>query len=388
MAKQDEAIQSQVKETIAEALAGVRKEFGRLDKINIVVAGISGVGKSTLLNAAFGDELAEAGIGKPVTDKIQLYEKANYPIRIYDTVGFELNVLTKWKSMNGIQQLVRRTKRTKTQTDDIHCLWYCVSASGARIQGPELKFMKYFRDKGIPVILVLTKAYSKKDADALAEAAKAKIPGIQTVAVVAQDTEFMQAYGVDELINKTASILPEALQNSFAAAQKPEVQLKRSAATKIVAVTMATNFGTGFVPILNAPIMLGAQSTMLKKITSIYEVNLSTHQLETVVASSLGLLGAVTLGKSAAASLLAVVPQLTLITGTVSGAVAAAITGALGYAYIELMEMVVAGKIDLSQMAPKEVTDVFVDLIKKHMPANFPGIDDDGQNAHTENTEA
>ncbi len=36
-------------------------------KTNILIAGKSGVGKSSLLNYIFGEEVAETGAGKPVT---------------------------------------------------------------------------------------------------------------------------------------------------------------------------------------------------------------------------------------------------------------------------------------------------------------------------------
>ena len=47
-------------------------EEANMPDANILVAGITGTGKSTLLNAVFGNEAAKTGTGKPVTDK--LYE--------------------------------------------------------------------------------------------------------------------------------------------------------------------------------------------------------------------------------------------------------------------------------------------------------------------------
>ena len=42
----------------------------KLPTANIMVVGGTGVGKSTLLNAIFGSELAATGKGKPVTKQI------------------------------------------------------------------------------------------------------------------------------------------------------------------------------------------------------------------------------------------------------------------------------------------------------------------------------
>ena len=62
-----------------------------LPTANIIVAGITGTGKSTLINAVFGSELAKTGSGRPVTDHIDEYEDADIPVHIWDTVGLELD---------------------------------------------------------------------------------------------------------------------------------------------------------------------------------------------------------------------------------------------------------------------------------------------------------
>ena len=46
------------------------EEKENLGHANIVMAGGTGVGKSTLINAVFRAELARTGLGKPVTNKI------------------------------------------------------------------------------------------------------------------------------------------------------------------------------------------------------------------------------------------------------------------------------------------------------------------------------
>ncbi len=62
-----------------------------LGHCNILVIGKSGVGKSTLVNAVFRDELARTGVGSPVTRHIRQYSKPGCPITIYDTPGMELD---------------------------------------------------------------------------------------------------------------------------------------------------------------------------------------------------------------------------------------------------------------------------------------------------------
>ena len=73
-----------------EAIDAISEKIKNLNTLNIIVAGKTGVGKSTLINAVFRDKLAETGMGKPVTDHMRKISKKGIPLAIYDTKGFEL----------------------------------------------------------------------------------------------------------------------------------------------------------------------------------------------------------------------------------------------------------------------------------------------------------
>jgi predicted GTPase len=80
---------NQYKEVFETAFEEIQEENEQLKSVNILLTGKSGVGKSTLINTVFGEELANTGVGKPITDKIKLIEVPGFPVRLYDTVGFE-----------------------------------------------------------------------------------------------------------------------------------------------------------------------------------------------------------------------------------------------------------------------------------------------------------
>ena len=52
---------------LQDAIADAISTATRAGRVNILVAGKTGVGKSTLINAVFRGELARTGAGKPVT---------------------------------------------------------------------------------------------------------------------------------------------------------------------------------------------------------------------------------------------------------------------------------------------------------------------------------
>ena len=49
------------------------------NKLNVLLLGNSGVGKSTLINAVLAKELAASGAGRSVTSRIAVYETEEIP---------------------------------------------------------------------------------------------------------------------------------------------------------------------------------------------------------------------------------------------------------------------------------------------------------------------
>lgn len=73
-----------------EAINAIKNQIKGLTHLNIAVIGRSGVGKSTLINSVFRDNLAETGVGTPVTQDFKKIGKEDSPLSIWDTPGFEL----------------------------------------------------------------------------------------------------------------------------------------------------------------------------------------------------------------------------------------------------------------------------------------------------------
>ena len=85
-------------------------------KVNIVVAGKTGVGKSTLINTVFRGQLAKTGSGTPVTQQIEEISKDGHPITIIDSKGLELkDYATILKDLESFLELrVGITMKTRT----------------------------------------------------------------------------------------------------------------------------------------------------------------------------------------------------------------------------------------------------------------------------------
>src|SRR6478672_9619604 len=70
-----------------KALEEAMRERGHA---NVLIAGRTGVGKSTLINSIFQGNLATTGQGRPVTQNTREITKAGIPLSIFDTRGLEM----------------------------------------------------------------------------------------------------------------------------------------------------------------------------------------------------------------------------------------------------------------------------------------------------------
>lgn len=80
-AKNQQEIQLDLNDLINQAREALKKVNS---KLNVLIVGKTGVGKSTLINAVFGDKVAKTGSGKPITQEITEI-KVNKNFSIYDT---------------------------------------------------------------------------------------------------------------------------------------------------------------------------------------------------------------------------------------------------------------------------------------------------------------
>jgi len=191
-----------------------------MGQVNIIVAGRTGVGKSSLINAAFRENIAETGMGDPVTSSIRLIEKAGVPVKIYDTVGLELNYDTQKASISEINELIR-THQNKDVTEMIHLIWYCVSVESERFENVEEEFLRNIASNNVPTMVVLTKAFDKELTAKFQETLESKdLPVRNMFPVLAHDKLDFKAYGVDELVEYSVQLLPEAVQAAWIAAAR------------------------------------------------------------------------------------------------------------------------------------------------------------------------
>lgn len=254
---------------------------------NIMVAGITGTGKSTLINAIFNEKLAATGTGRPVTDEIKEYNNQNIPIRIWDTVGLEIDADKTKESIKEIRNTIAQKSESDNQFDRIHAIWYCINSGSNRYQGAELSFIKDLYSIGVPFIIVLTQCIgSDEEIEEFIENIKEinnsmGIKDIEIVPVLATEkrikTYTIEAYGLDKLVDITTEKMPKFIKSGFVAAQKVSKIQKRTISEEIIySYIMAAEEGFwDKVPFINVFTTDRKINKMFRKIGQIYNVFLS-----------------------------------------------------------------------------------------------------------------
>lgn len=364
-----------------EFIKKFNQEMKEMGHANLIIAGKTGAGKSTLINAAFRENIAKTGIGTPVTGEgdVKWYEKKDFPLRIYDTIGLELDEERRKRSLEMIKSVCQEAKRSNNPDKFIHAMWYCVTSYSDRLEPYEADYINSIAEE-VDVILVITKSYKKKHSERLIKAIETDYPGLKVknkVVVLAQDENPedcdeddtpKKAFGVDTLVEVTAQIVPESAQKAWCNAQKASVELKCSKAQTLVVTTAAASFGEGYIPLpfSDALALVPTQLAMLAGITAIFGITVSENILKAIVTSLAGTAGATFVGRTIVSNLLKMIPGVgTALGGTISGATAAVLTTALGEAYIAIMKMIAKGEISEKDLETKAVQDKLQNIFKE-----------------------
>jgi len=135
------------------AITKFRKDLG---KVNIIVAGKTGVGKSTLVNAIFNKELASTGVGKPVSQNITEYSIPEFPISIIDTKGLEIKDYK--KIIDNLKNYIKKRGKNSDVHNRIHIAWVCISEEASRFEAADKELVKMLSEY-MSVIIILTKTF-------------------------------------------------------------------------------------------------------------------------------------------------------------------------------------------------------------------------------------
>lgn len=322
----------------------------RIGRFNLAIFGKTGVGKSTLINAIFGEDIAETGIGEPVTRDSHLYMHHSGHFGVVDTRGLEIG-RDNSQILEDLAQYVREMRRLEMR-DQLHVAWYCVRASDRRFEETEAEFIRRLDELGLPVLLVLTQVPRRKgsyhpDAVRLAEEIKAmELPvyGGGAFMTYAKADEFagFEPHGLQEVLDATFQVAPKGVEQALIAAQQIDFTRKRQEARRAIDIgtTAAAAAGATPIPFADAAVLVPIQLTMMASISHTYDVNLD----KAVTASLAATTAATTAGRSVVGSLIKMIPGFgTVVGGAINATVASTFTWAMGHAWALVCQRIAKG---------------------------------------------
>ena len=365
-----------------DAINAIAEKIKNLNTLNIIVAGKTGVGKSTLINSVFREKLAETGMGKPVTQHMRKITKKGVPLAIYDTRGFELGKEVQTEVKREVTETISKGLATQDINKAIHCIWYCINTASNRVEPEEIEWLKELSMDNqitqVPIIVVLTQAFSKKKAQELRQMLlNENLDIVQVIPVLAEDYEIedlgtAKAYGLDVLIKVMGEALPEELMDTLQNLQIVSLEEKKRRAQAAVATAALAAAGEGAAPIpfSDCALMIPTQLGMIASITVIFGFDVNKSIITALLSSTIGAGGATVLGKTVVSNILKFIPGIgTVAGGAISAGTAGVITAALGEAYIGVMELVFKGDMSIDDISTKKGKETMSQLFKSNLKA-------------------
>lgn len=325
------------------------EQLNDIAKVNLMLVGGTGVGKSSLINRVLGKELAVVGAGKPVTRGCQRFEKDNLPVVVYDSEGYEIvdGAINNDNFKSVVLAEVDRLAKLSLQ-NQIHLFWYCISINSHRITEYDLMNLGQLVKRNAKVAIVLTQC----DGDELDENDQGKVaasfkkelkdagfdsPVFETSTSIDDDLD------LGSLLDWSAESLPaDKLKDAFVGAQKSNIPLKEKQARHAILMAAATAGGAAGlnpIPMSDSVALLPIQLALAARLANIYGFNaLDAGAMALLKTQILALLG-----RQLAASLTKLIPVLGQV---INAGVASAITAGFGYglntvfksAYVTLLE--------------------------------------------------
>ncbi len=335
-----------------------RSEYERHDasigRFNLAIFGKTGVGKSTLINAIFGEEVARTGIGEPVTHGSHLYLDKFGHLGIVDNQGLEVG--------KDSREILGDLKKAMTQmrklplAEQIHLAWYCVRGMDRRFEEAEADFIRRLDELGLPVIVVLTQVPRRPDgqvhpdAAMLAEQIAAKqlpITGGRAFMTYAKADEFtgQPAYGLKDLLDATFRVAPAGVHEALVTAQQIDQDRKQKQARGYVTAAAASAGAAAAspIPFSDATLLVPIQLAMMAKIAQLYTIKFERAALMAIASAT----AATQVGRAAFTGLIKMVPGAgTVVGGAIGAGVASSFTYAMGMAWTSVCQRVAKGRLN------------------------------------------
>lgn len=328
------------------------KALAALGHVNLILTGRSGAGKSTLINTMFRKEMAESGVGLPVTQETACYTAPDMPLRVYDTKGIELGADAQSQVISEIHDLIKAGSKADSKDQAIDAIWYCVNTGTNRIEPKELEWIRELSAYNrVGLIVVLTQCFRKESADQLKEVVEAELgKQVKCIRILAQSDPYdkkKKAFGLDKLMNATMDMMPDEKKKlALINAQGISIKLKEDAARAKIPQFARNALLAGAV---SDATLIGNEIVMCVHLTHVFGIDLDRHYITEILTTLSGVVIATVGGRAASSAAAGAIskhiPGVGIVAGVVNSATAVAITAAFGHTYVSVLSMIAKGEV-------------------------------------------
>lgn len=366
-------------------------------KGNVLVVGNSGVGKSTLINAVLGEDVAITGFGvEGTTKRLEIFSSSKLPFRLIDTVGFEPGFFKEWSAIQSVNKWAKEAAEKGNEKNTINMIWFCVDGMAGKLFSKSIQNLMRACSglSGVPIIVVVTKSYSVPERDnniamvkeAFDKNKKAlkdlrKIIPVVASTLVINDTAYVPPEGIVELIDVTNELMPEGLKAGKDCVSAFKLERKRAMAQSMVGVAVTAGAVIGAVPIpfADAAILLPVETALINNLAKIYDIKKNDDFKEFM--EMLVTAGAVGVVAKAAIGAIKAIPGVGLVASAVNAIVAGCMIAALGESSIFIFEQIALGKKSIKDIAwAREIVEAaldnkFIEKVTKILCSAKDGVD-------------